>query len=170
MRDVTSRMNKEQIIEYTRPLNSVVGVTATRIQAEPLSSGGASRPARRRATPKRPAHAKHAQYEEEIASALKSYGNDKLQSLYHSICTVDLDPHTPIVAIGTWAFFESLTAYAGRGDTVAFGAFLSNSRLGTYGITGDRTAIRAALDRVRDYGNICLQRYHVVVESCASTI
>jgi hypothetical protein len=148
--NVNSRMNKDQIIEYARPLNSVTGVTGTRIQPEPLSSAGASGPSRRQTQSRRPAHAKHVQYEDEIGAALKSYGNDKLQSLYHSICTVDLDPHTPIVAIGTWAFFESLTACAERPNHIAFGSFLSNSRLGTYGITGDRTAIRSELDRVRD--------------------
>lgn len=152
-KNVNSRMNKPEIMAYARPLNSVSGVTGTRIQSEPLSSAGTSRPARRQPQSRRPAHAKHVQYENEIGDALRSYGNDKLQSLYHSICTIDLDPHTPIVSIGTWAFFESLTACAGRPDHIAFGAFLSNARLGTYGITGDRTAIRTALDRVRDYGN-----------------
>lgn len=108
--NVNSRMNKDEIIEYARPLNSVAGVTGARIQAEPLSSGAEVRPGRRQTQSRRPAHAKHVQYEDEIGVALKSYGNDKLQSLYHSICTIDLDPHTPIVAVGTWAFFESLTA------------------------------------------------------------
>jgi hypothetical protein len=148
-----SRMNRAEIIQYARPLSSISGVTTVRIPAEALTSSPTPRPARR-TSPRRPARARHVQYEEEIATPLKTYGNEKLQSLYHSICTIDLDPHTPIVAIGVWAFFETLTACAGRNDNTAFGAFLNNSKLGTYGITGDRGAIRTALDRVRDYGNI----------------
>ena len=146
-----SRMNRAEIIQYARPLSSMSGVTTVRIPAEALSVVTGRRPVRR-ATSRRPARARHVQYEEEIAAALKSYGNEKLQNLYHSICTIDLDPHTPIVAIGVWAFFETLTACAGRNDNVAFTAFLGNAKLATYGVTGDR-ALRPALDRVRDYGN-----------------
>ena len=153
-KDVHSRMNKEQIIQYARPLSSMVGVTSARIPTEAISSDNSPKSPPKRTTPKKPNRAKHVQYEEEIASALKGYGNGKLESLYHSICTIDLDPHTPIVAIGTWAFFESLTACAGRGDTTSFDSFFSNSRLGTYGVGSGRTALHAALARIRDYGNI----------------
>ncbi len=127
-----SRMNRAEIIQYARPLSSLSGVTTLRIPAEPLVSGPAPRPARR-ARPGRPARVRHVQYEEEISTALKTYGNEKLQSLYHSICNIDLDPHTPIVAIGVWAFFETLTACAGRHDGTAFAAFLGNAKLATYG-------------------------------------
>ena len=154
-KDVNSRMNKEQIIQYARPLSSMAGVTSARVPTEALSSDPAPKPTPKRSTPRKPAQAKHVEYEEDIASALKSYGNGKLESLYHSICTIDLDPHTPMVAIGTWAFFESLTACAGRNDSTSFDSFLSNSKLESYGVgSSDRTAIRAALGRIRDYGNI----------------
>ncbi|HEY3910821.1 MAG TPA: hypothetical protein VGM07_13130 [Stellaceae bacterium] len=148
-----SRMNRAEIIQYARPLSSISCVTTVRVPAEALTSGPAPRPARR-THPGRPARVRHVQFEEEISAALKTYGNEKLQSLYHSICNIDLDPHTPIVAIGVWAFFETLTACAGRHDATAFGAFLGNAKLAAYGMTGDRGAIRSALDRVRDYGNI----------------
>jgi hypothetical protein len=148
-----SRMNRAEIIQYARPLSSISGITTVRTPAETLSTSPA-RKSTRRMPPRRPARARHVRYEAEITAALKSYGNGKLESLYHSICTIDLDPHTPIVAIGVWAFFETLTACAGRVDTASFDSFLNNDRIGKYGAGSDRTAIRAALGRIRDCGNI----------------
>ncbi len=152
---VNSRMNKPKIIEYARPLGSLPGVTATRTEPEPLSAvGDGAKPQKRtRKTPRKPEKVRHIQYADEIASALKSYGNHKLESLYHSICSVELEAHTPLVCIGVWAFVETLTACAGRNDGTSFNDFLSNNRLGTYGLSGSKTAIRSALTRTQDYGN-----------------
>ncbi|WP_347311345.1 hypothetical protein [Defluviimonas sp. SAOS-178_SWC] len=154
---VNSRMNKPKIIEYARPLGSLPGVTATRTEPESLASNGdGTKPRKRtRKTPRKPEKVRHIQYADEIASALKAYGNHKLESLYHSICTVELEGHTPLVCIGVWAFMETLTACAGRHDGTSFDSFLSNNRLEGYGLTGKtiRTAIRSALTRTQDYGN-----------------
>jgi hypothetical protein len=46
-----------------------------------------------------------------------------------------------------------LTACAGRHDGTSFDSFLSNSKLGAYGLTGEKTSIRAAMARIREYGN-----------------
>jgi hypothetical protein len=152
--DVHSRMNKSEIIEYARPLGSIPGVTADRIGPESLSTGATGRTKKNvRKKLRKPEKAKHVQYEDEVFSALKNLGNDKLSSLYHSICTIELDPHTPLIAIGTWSFLETLTACAGRHDTVSFDAFLSNSKLAAYGVSGEKGSLRAALNRVKDYGN-----------------
>jgi hypothetical protein len=150
-----SRMNSPQIVLYSHPLSAMPGVSTVRIPAEPLIASPASAPTRRTA-PRRPTRARHLRYEEEVATALSSYGNGKLESLYYSICDIDLEKHTPIVAVGVWAFFETLTACAGRNDNTAFDDFLDNSRLGTYGLArgAGRTAVRNALDRLRDYGNV----------------
>ncbi len=57
-------------------------------------------------------------YANEIASALKSYGNYKLGALYHSICDIELEHHTPLICIGNkelWRGARSLTvAVSGR--------------------------------------------------------
>lgn len=155
---VNSRMNKPKIVEYARPLASIPGVTSTRIEAEALFSNGDStsskKSAKRKTTPKKPHKIRRVEYANEIASALKSYGNYKLESLYHSICDIELEHHTPLVCIGAWAFFETLSACAGRNDGTAFGNFFSNHRLANYGITGtSRTSVRTALDHIQNYGN-----------------
>jgi hypothetical protein len=131
----------------------MAGVTSTRIEAESLS--GVARKTRkdRRKKPKKPEKARYVRYEGEVFEALKSFGNEKLSSLYHSICSIELDPHTPIVSIGAWSFFETLTACAGRTDGVSFDSYLSKERLRAYGLDGDLSPLRNAMERIRAYGN-----------------
>ncbi|SED93174.1 hypothetical protein SAMN05519104_4778 [Rhizobiales bacterium GAS188] len=160
MRDIvegqaTSRMNRDEIVQYARPLAHLSGVTNARVEPEPLQIGsGASKTKKdRRAKPGKPEKVKHVQYEQEIFEALTGLRNSKLRSLYHSICAVDLDPHTPLIAVGAWCFFETLTACAGRTDSTSFDSFLSKQKLLSYGIAGDTLSLRNALGRMREYGN-----------------
>lgn len=153
---VTSRMNKNEINAYARPLGSLHGVTTSRTQFEPLSTGITVPPpkgAPRRKKPKKPERARHLQYDEEIFQALKAYGNGKLESLYHSICTVELESHTPLVAIGAWAFFETLTSCAGRAEGNPFPSFMPKSKLTSYGFTGKTLPLTEAVNRIGGYGN-----------------
>lgn len=153
-KEVTSRMNKDDIIKYARPLNSLAGVSSNRIETESLTANGSGKSKKlRRKKPKKPEKAKHVRYEEDVYAALKALGNEKLASLYHSICAIELDPHTPIVAIGTWSFFETLTACAGRNDDTSIDGYFSKAKLVTYGITGDTVSLRTAMGRIREYGN-----------------
>jgi hypothetical protein len=152
---VNSRMNKDPIIKYARPLSSLPGVTNERTEAEVLSVGGS--PLRSKApkqrTMRKPENAQHVQFESSVYDALKSYGNDKLERLYYSICKVDLDPHTPLIAVGTWSFVETLTACAGRAHGTDFESFLSKQRLANWGVTGDTNSVRQAIARIKQYGN-----------------
>ena len=153
--DVNSRMNKPEIVAYARPLGAMPGVTSTRVEAEaiaPSANGKVKKSAKPKS--KAPEKAKHVRYEQDIGNALNSYGNDKLKSLYHSICTIDLDPHTPIVAVGVWSFFETLTACGGRNSGTSFDSFLSKNKLQVFGIPADHmTSLRSAMERIREYGN-----------------
>ena len=154
---VNSRMNKPEIIKYARPLGSLPGVTATRPEAESISipDVGSKSPATKdaRPSPRKIEKVRRIDYSDEIAAALTTLGNHKLERLYNSICTVELENHTPLVCIGVWAFMETLTACAGRHEKTSFDAFLSNQKLGDYGLTGSKTAVRGALTRTLDYGN-----------------
>lgn len=152
---VTSRMNKDEIIKYVRPLGALSGITTSRIEPEGLSAqpGTVRAKARRRVRPGKPERAKHVRYEQEIFDALKALGNEKLQSLYHSICSIELDPHTPIVCVGAWAFFETLTACAGRRTGTSFQDYLNKERLRNYGLGDDTRSARSAVSRILEYGN-----------------
>jgi hypothetical protein len=159
--DVTSRKNKTEIVQYARTLAALPGVTSARIEAEPIGTDGAGPKRRARRKPKKPQKARHVQYEEDIFQALKSLGNEKLSSLYHSICALELEHHVPLASIGAWAFIETLTGAAGRNDGTSFDAFLTKQRLSHFGITGDdQKVIRTALTRTADYGN--MTKHHKV--------
>jgi len=152
---VHSRMNRKEIISYTRGLNALPGVTSLRIDPEPLA--GSTSPLKMRApnrkSPRKPEKIAKIRFQDEIFQALRVLGNNKLQSLYHSICNIELEGHTPLVSIGTWAFIETLTACAGRNDNVSFDSFLSKARLLEFGITTDTKASREAMSRISAYGN-----------------
>ena len=152
-KEVTSRKNKPEIIQYARTLASLPNVTHTRIEAEPLTAGGSAEPKKRtRRTPRKPEKARHVQFEDDVFKDLQGLGNGKLESLYYSICALELEHHTPLVCIGAWAFFETLTACQGRNDGTDFLAFLSKSKLTALGFAESK-ALREALGRIHGYGN-----------------
>ncbi len=150
---VHSRMNKQEIEDYARQLGASKGISNSRIPPEPLAPGLAPKSASpRRSKPKRPPKILHVTYENAIATALNELGNEKLKSIYHSVCTVDLDPHTPLVAIGVWSFFETLTACAGRDERTSIDAFLNKQKIQNYGVTA-HLAPHQAIVRIREHGN-----------------
>ena len=79
----------------------------------------------------------------------------KLENLYISLCSVPLQENTPLLAVGTWSFFESLTARADRKANTAFPDFFNNQRLQQYGLgKGPQLKpVREAFKRIADYGN-----------------
>ncbi len=149
---VHSRMNKPDIIKYSCPLSTLKGITTDRVEAEPLTPGLQPKTTKAR-LPKRPEKVTHIASQSDIVKALEVYGNQKLISLYHSLCSIELEHHTPILAVGVWSFVETLTACAGRTDGSDFKAFLSKARLKDFGVDGESLPLRDALDRIQAFGN-----------------
>lgn len=152
-KNVNSRMNKGDIIQYARTLGSLPGITSARVDPEPLTpeSNGPKPPSNRRTPPKKPTKTKNIRHDAQIQRLLKILGNQKLESLYYSICLLDLEPHTPLIGIGVWSFFETLTACAGRNPDVDFDSFLNKAKRASYGIQDK--SLPGCLDHIRDYGN-----------------
>ncbi|MBC7767456.1 MAG: hypothetical protein H7124_01575 [Phycisphaerales bacterium] len=146
---VNSRMNSDKIKLYARSLAG--GASTRRVEPEALETTPSRKKAKSK--PVKPAKASHVEYEPDIGEALKKLRSEKLRSLYHSIATLDLEEHTPICSVGVWAFFETLTALAGRNESTDFCSYLSKQKLRDYGFAGDVTAYRAALERIKEYGN-----------------
>ena len=152
---VNSRMNREHHDAYAREMGAVGGITGKREKPhtpemkKPKPTDKPAKPPKRKAPRNIP-------FEEEISAKLEQLGGDKLQSLYHSICTVPLETHTPLLAIGVWAFLESLSARAGRTTNTDFPSFFSANRLASYGLdTGKgQKAIRQALAHVATSGDV----------------
>ncbi len=152
---VTSRKDKQYIDGYARELSASTVPNRVIIEPEPIKTGpDKPRPAKP-TRPRRPQQRTKLPHQQNIQKELESLGNWKLESLYHSICSVSLQANTPLLAIGVWAFIETLTAYAGRKSKINFHAFLSIDRLTRYEL-GDKQRIkpvRDALHRIMNYGN-----------------
>ena len=152
--DVNSRSKSPQIEEYARKLSTVPGQSRDRIDPEPVKAEGEDQKSRQRRVPK-PKKPTKLPYDSEIAAKLIALNSYKLQNLYTSICSISLRDHTPLLAVGTWAFFESLTAKAGRRSSTSFPDFFSKQRLQQYGLGRGRdlNAFREALTRISEFGN-----------------
>ena len=150
---VNSRMNAPDIVRYARSLEPDAGVSNKRVEPEPLKVTAAAKKKTKKAKPVRHEKARHIELDEEIWKQLNALNNGKLLSLYWSICSIELDPHAPLIAVGIWSFTETLTGCAGRASGNDFQAFLSNNKLRSYGCTGSLTTLRAIIGRIAEYGN-----------------
>ena len=112
--------------------------------AAAATSGG--KKAKRPGKPKKPAKLLNIAYDKGLAKQLEDRANSKLESLYHSLCTVRLE-HAPLLAIGAWAFIEFLTALAGKDVNNDFLAFYSHQRLQQYGCGTSNKATGPILTR-----------------------
>lgn len=148
---VNSRNNKEQIDKYGRGLAKTLSGDHTK--PTPITKAAASVRKATRKAPKKLPKIPHITYHKDMVDALAALASNKLGRLHYSICDISLEAHTPLLTIGVWALLESLTALAGRNDTVDFVSFYSGNKITELGITGKPLAIREALTRIQRNGN-----------------
>lgn len=152
---VHSRQDRQSIESYALRLGSLQGQSGQTITPEPIVSDPQKPKPTRRRRPRKAKPRPLLPYQPEIEDALKTLNNFKLENLYRSICTVDLPEHTPLLAIGMWSFFETLTARSGRNSDTNFCSYLSKDRLRQYGL-GTKQEINPlcdAVERIHRYGN-----------------
>lgn len=159
---VNSRTRTADRLSYARELGAVQLPSGARVEPEPMNPDGdiAQKPTRtKRQAPRR---IRHVRYEAEIAKKLEALNATKLERLYHSICNVSLADHTPLVAVGAWAFIECLSAQAGRKDDTAFTSFYNKALFQIWGLgDGKQTkALVEALNRISKAGN--LTKHHQI--------
>ena len=152
---VNSRQNKAKIIAYAQDLGATEGQSHKRVDAEPLVPNPEKPKSKKPQKPGKAKSLKRLPYRLDIDESLKALGNQKLISLYCSLCNVSLQDNTPLLAVGVWSFFETLTASAGRKPNNSFHAFLSRELLKKYGIETKEQVkpLRDAINRILDYGN-----------------
>lgn len=152
---VHSRQNKENIVAYARELESIRGLSHERIEPEPINPEPQQKKQKRKRRPKKARHPQLIPWSQDIHEELRQLGNWKLESLYHSICSIPLEGNTPLLAVGAWSFFETLTAKAKRNQGTDFYSFLSANKLGGYGLGSNQQhkPLRNAIQRIMHYGN-----------------
>lgn len=154
-----SRMNKPDIEKYAQELPKGAKASLEIVAAHPIGER-AARPkpqpkAERKAPPKKPPQGKFLHHDPRIAQALNEKDAYKLQSLYHSLGSIETDVHTPVLSIVAWAFMETLTRAAGRKDGTTMSSYLSEQTLCSLGFADRdiRKALRAAVDNIHRYGD-----------------
>lgn len=153
--EVNSRKNKDDITAYARELGAMEGLSHKRMSPvliqDDTKKAGKKKTVKRRKPLKQP----RVSYNEDIDEAIRGIPSYKLESLYTSLITLKYTDHAPLLAIGLWAFIETLTSLCGRKDSVDIIGFLSKQKLSSLGVTGqsDSKAIRGALNRIVEHGN-----------------
>lgn len=152
-RTITTRENYNDIASYANNLRNLPGVTGSRVPRHSINPS--QRGKGTRARPKPPKKPTKIQLSEELAEALRRIPSYKLEKLYFSICSLNLQSHTPLLAVGAWSFLETLTALDGRHEGVDFQSYLSNQKLSELGMKdrGESKAIRPVLKRIAEFGN-----------------
>lgn len=153
-----SQARKAQIDRFGRGLNSIDGVTSTRISPEPLdpasdedeendetavdnekkdaeNHGGDSERQKDGDSDSSkgsssPKSKKYIRGDAEVTELLEELQHDKLISLYSSLTTINCSAHTPLIAVGVWSFVETLAASVGCPEEKPFKDFFSRGRKG----------------------------------------
>ena len=100
---------------------------------------------------------------DDLDDTLSDLGNDKLMSLHASITGISAETHTPLVAIGLWAFIEVLTRAAGRGEKAEVNSFY-NGFVKDKGLDkNEQKSQRQSLARVMEDGDA--NKHHAIAMS-----
>lgn len=147
---LNSRMNKAKLNTYAKNFKKTVGSQKTS-QATPINTSASpgSKSSNNTGGTPNPKITK----DDKIHDLLNDAGVDKLIWLYRSLHQVNIGKHTPLVAVGCWSFFETLTKNAGRKDSTNFVAFCSKQQLKKYKLDKSYSTINAALKRISNGGN-----------------
>lgn len=104
-------------------------------------------------TPSPPKKSKYVRHEKSVVDLLKDLGFSKLESLYHSVCNINAETHTPLIAVGVWSFCECLAKMAGAGEKKPFKDHFRKVELDRLGLSKQQKSLTEALERVSENGN-----------------
>lgn len=89
-----------------------------------------------------------------LAKAVNRSKNAKLIELYKSLTQVSAKTNTQLIAVGVWAFIETITQVCGAAENMSFVHFFSNDKLAKLGETKEASKrIRQAFVRLSEGGN-----------------
>lgn len=140
--NVHSRQNKANIDDYAKSLSSSPNKSSpTTLQKKPHSKNSTHKPSL-------PALPKHLKSSKDIFGALTKHY--KLNSIYYSLCKIDLKDHTVLLRVGVWMFLETLTAATGRKDGSSLVQYINDK------FRCDKNndkSLKAAIDRIKSNAN-----------------
>jgi hypothetical protein len=154
-KEITTRDNSEQIIQYSHRIRGIDGLTGDRVARREIQASASSQTPKPKNKVSKPIKPTKIAPNDDLQAALKAIPSYKLEQLYYSLCSISLASHTPLLTVGAWSFLETLTAVCGRQPTTEFSAFLSPSKLQSLGLgsKANTQAARQAVRRIADLGN-----------------
>lgn len=149
---ITTRRQRGKVgyENYANELRRIEGLSGDRVELH--SADRAKQTKRSKKTLKKPTKQTKIVPVEEISTALADIPNYKLEKLYYSLVSLSTTDHTPLLSVGVWAFFETLTAANGRNNTDFF-AFLSKSKLQSLGFASNQKVLAEVVKRFAEFGN-----------------
>ena len=153
--EINTRADKAKIKKYADRLRSECSVREEEVDAwavtDRTSEDSEEKPKREKRTRKLIRIA----YSENLYAALQETRSYKLQEIYRSLHSISAREHTPLLALGVWAFVETLTALEGRNEGASFPSYLNADKLGrlSMGTKTNTKEVRDALQRLSDMGN-----------------
>lgn len=151
---ISSRKNKPDIEAYARDLGRMKELSGETTDPMPIAKEDTgAKTTNKKTKPKKPTIPSRLPHDDKIEKELNRLNNYKLSTIYYSLCDISLPQHTPMLAVGVWAFVESLAAEIG--STTDMIAFFSNQKLDAYGFAKGvkRNGVREAIGRISKYGN-----------------
>ena len=155
-KEINTRANKYEIIDYSRKLQRLDGVSGKTVLPSSLNNGDNNLTKKKPpSNPKMPRKPNKLEYSEETIELLRSINSYKLEKLYYSLCSIELNNHTPLLSVCVWSFCETLTARDGKDQNTDFLSYLSKNKLTSLGLGKGRelNGIREVISRVKAYGN-----------------
>ena len=153
---VNSRANTSDIERYAREeLDRIAGLTTKTVNSRPLSKITRAKQKKNPTTPQRKSPLLRIKPSEEIINALNELDNQKLKSLYNSICTVPLKDNVPLLTVGVWSLLESLASLSGRTDGASFVTYLTGKFMKDWGAADkeEKKELANVLKRIHREGN-----------------
>lgn len=164
---VHSRANGQDIVSYANRLAQKIQISGDRIEPEIANSSVGTQKSKqtRKTKPRAPEVPTRLQFESETYANLKKINNQKLTSIYYSLCSLELADHAVLISVGIWSFFECMTAAAGRTEQTPMLGFLSRDFLQNQcGMARDDSkAVVVALDNIYRRGND--SKHHAIAGS-----
>lgn len=111
--------------------------------------------AKKPSRPRPPKRSYNLTWSQDVADQLEKLSAEKLSEIHWSICTVNAQKHTPLVAVGVWSFLDSLSRCAGAGDGNSFVSFWKAGRISQLGAARGEAAktMNNVLERLSKAGN-----------------
>ena len=152
---ITTRDNATKIADYSHKLRKSKGMSGDRITKYSITGPNQSTSSKTKSKSTKPRKPTKIAWSQELQAALEDIPSYKLERLYHSLCSLSLSNHTPLLSVGAWAFMETLTALSGRNSSTSFHPYLSSQKLQKLGLSQkmDRKSVQQAVKRVSEFGN-----------------